>query len=235
MLETWVPPVVALAYVVVLFLVAYMGDRLHRRGVYVPTPIVYSLALGVYCTSWTFFGAVGMSATRGWDFLTIYLGPIIVFLMMTRLPARIVEVSKRQSITSVADFIASRYGKAQGIAALASVMALVTVLPYIALQLKAVSGSYSLITGGAGHGASLPRVSARTPAWSRRPCWPCSPSCSARARSTRPRATAAWCWPSPSSRRSSWWPSWRSVTVGGLRAVRRPAVPWSPLRGPTRR
>jgi PAS domain S-box-containing protein len=157
MLETWVPPVVALAYVVLLFLVAYVGDRLHQRGTYVPTPIVYSLALGVYCTSWTFFGAVGMSAAKGWDYLTIYLGPIIVFLVMTRLPARIVAVSKQQSITSVADFIASRYGKAQGIAALASVMALVTVLPYIALQLKAVAGSYSLITGGAGMDV-VPRI-----------------------------------------------------------------------------
>ncbi|HRP35619.1 MAG TPA: PAS-domain containing protein, partial [Gammaproteobacteria bacterium] len=161
MLETWVPPAVALAYAVLLFLVAYVGDRLHRRGVYVPTPVVYSLALGVYCTSWTFFGAVGMSAAKGWDFLTIYLGPIIVFLMMTRLPARIVAVSKRQSITSIADFIASRYGKSQGIAALASVMALVTVLPYIALQLKAVAGSYSLITGGAGMD-TVPRISADT-------------------------------------------------------------------------
>jgi PAS domain S-box-containing protein len=161
MLETWVPPVVALAYVVLLFLVAYFGDRLHRKGIYVPTPVVYSLALGVYCTSWTFFGAVGRAASVGWDYLAIYLGPIIVFLLMTRLPARIVAVSKQQSITSVADFIASRYGKAQGIAALASVMALVTVLPYIALQLKAVSGSYSLITGGAGMDA-VPPVSADT-------------------------------------------------------------------------
>jgi PAS domain S-box-containing protein len=161
MLETWVPPAVALAYAVLLFLVAYVGDRLHRRGVYVPTPVVYSLALGVYCTSWTFFGAVGMSAAKGWDFLTIYLGPIIVFLMMTRLPARIVAVSKQQSITSIADFIASRYGKSQGIAALASVMALVTVLPYIALQLKAVAGSYSLITGGAGMD-TVPRISSDT-------------------------------------------------------------------------
>lgn len=150
MLETWVPPVVALAYVVLLFLVAYVGDRLHRLGHYVPTPVVYSLALGVYCTSWTFFGAVGTAASSGWDYAAIYVGPIIVFLLMTRLPARIVAVSKQQSITSIADFIASRYGKAQGIAALASVMALVTVLPYIALQLKAISGSYSLITGGAG-------------------------------------------------------------------------------------
>ena len=161
MLETWVPPVIALAYAVLLFLVAYIGDRLHLRGIYVPTPVVYSLALGVYCTSWTFFGAVGMSADKGWDFLTIYLGPMIVFLMMTRLPARIVAVSKQQSITSIADFIASRYGKAQGIAALASVMALVTVLPYIALQLKAVSGSYSLITGGPGM-SDVPPVSEDT-------------------------------------------------------------------------
>jgi len=161
MLETWVPPVVALAYVLVLFLVAYFGDRLHRRGAYVPTPIVYSLALGVYCTSWTFFGAVGRAASQGWDYLAIYLGPIIVFLMLTRLPARIVAVSKHQSITSVADFIASRYGKAQGIAALASVMALVTVLPYIALQLKAIAGSYGLITGGAGMDA-VPPISADT-------------------------------------------------------------------------
>jgi PAS domain S-box-containing protein len=161
MLETWVPPVVALAYVLVLFLVAYFGDRLHRRGAYVPTPIVYSLALGVYCTSWTFFGAVGRAASQGWDYLAIYLGPIIIFLMLTRLPARIVAVSKQQSITSVADFIASRYGKAQGIAALASVMALVTVLPYIALQLKAIAGSYGLITGGAGMDA-VPPISADT-------------------------------------------------------------------------
>ena len=161
MLETWVPPVVALAYVVLLFLVAYFGDRLHRRGAYVPTPVVYSLALGVYCTSWTFFGAVGMSVATGWDYLTIYLGPIIVFLMMTWLPARIVAVSKQQSITSVADFIASRYGKVQGIAALASVMALVTVLPYIALQLKAIAGSYSLLTGGPGMDV-LPAIRADT-------------------------------------------------------------------------
>ena len=150
MLETWVPPVVALAYVLLLFLVAFFGDRLHRRGVYVPTPVVYSLALGVYCTSWTFFGAVGRAASQGWDYLAIYVGPIIVFLLLTRLPARIVAISKQQSITSVADFLASRYGKAQGIAALASVMALVTVLPYIALQLKAIAGSYGLVTGGSG-------------------------------------------------------------------------------------
>ena len=156
MLQTWVPPVVALAYVILLFLVAWYGDRLHRRGRYVPTPIVYSLALGVYCTSWTFFGAVGRAASQGWDYLAIYLGPIIVFLMMTRLPARIVRISKQQSITSVADFIATRYGKAQGLAALAAVMALVTVLPYIALQLKAIAGSYSLITGGAGMGVVPP-------------------------------------------------------------------------------
>ena len=147
MLETWVPPVVALAYALVLFGVAWLGDTRPVAGKYVPAPLVYSLALGVYCTSWTFFGAVGRAAAEGWDFIAIYLGPIIVFALLTRIPARMIAVSKEQSITSIADFIASRYGKAQGLAVLASVIALIAVLPYIALQLKAVAGSYAVITG----------------------------------------------------------------------------------------
>jgi PAS domain S-box-containing protein len=147
MLQTWVPPVVALSYAILLFGVAWLGDRKRVAGRFVPAPLVYSLALGVYCTSWTFFGAVGRAASDGWDFMAIYLGPIIVFALLTRVPARMIAVSKEQSITSIGDFIASRYGKAQGLAVLASVIALMAVLPYIALQLKAVSGSYAVITG----------------------------------------------------------------------------------------
>ena len=150
MLETWIPPVVALAYAGLLFAVAYIGDKRPIAGGLVPKPIVYSLALGVYCTSWTFFGAVGRASSDGWDFLSIYVGPILVFALLTRIPARIIAVSKEQSVTSIADFIAGRYGRAQGLAVLASLIALVSVLPYIALQLKAVSGSYGLITGSAG-------------------------------------------------------------------------------------
>ncbi|MEJ2522060.1 MAG: PAS-domain containing protein [Gammaproteobacteria bacterium] len=147
MLQTWVPPVVALGYACVLFGVAWLGDKKRVAGRFVPAPVVYSLALGVYCTSWTFFGAVGRAASDGWDFTAIYLGPILVFAVLTALPARMIAVSKEQSITSIADFIASRYGKAQGLAVLASLIALMAVLPYIALQLKAVAGSYAVITG----------------------------------------------------------------------------------------
>ena len=192
MLETWVPPVVALAYALVLFGVAWLGDSRPIAGRYVPAPLVYSLALGVYCTSWTFFGAVGRAASDGWDFVAIYLGPIIVFALLTRVPARMIAVSKEQSITSIADFVASRYGKAQGLAVLASVIALMAVLPYIALQLKAVAGSYA---------CTWCRGSPTTPLWSSRHCWRCSASCSAPGAPIRRKATGAWSWPSPSSRR----------------------------------
>jgi Na+/proline symporter len=141
MLQTWVPPVAALAYAGLLFAVAYLGDK--RDNVFrgIPWPAVYSLALGIYCTSWTFFGAVGRAASDGWDYLSIYLGPILVFALFYTIPRRIIAISKRQRVTSIADFIASRYGKSHRLAALVSLVALVAVLPYIALQLRAVSQS----------------------------------------------------------------------------------------------
>jgi PAS domain S-box-containing protein len=114
----------------------------------IPWPFVYSLALGIYCTSWTFFGAVGRAVSDGWDYLSIYLGPILVFAVLYSIPRRIIAISKRQRITSIADFIASRYGKSHGLAALVSFVALVAVLPYIALQLRAVSRSYDMLTHG---------------------------------------------------------------------------------------
>ncbi len=147
MLQTWVPPVVALAYAGLLFAVAYLGDK--RENVFrgIPWPAVYSLALGIYCTSWTFFGAVGRATSHGWDYLSIYLGPILVFALFYTIPRRIVAIGKRQRVTSIADFISSRYGKSHRLAALVSLVALIAVLPYIALQLRAVSQSFSVITG----------------------------------------------------------------------------------------
>ncbi len=150
MLQSWVLAVVALAYGTLLFGVAWLGDRWHRAGRGLPTPVVFSLALGIYCTSWTFYGAVGRAASNGWDYLTIYLGPIIAFLLLHRLPARIVDIGKRQRVTSIADFIAARYGKSQGLAFWVSLVALVAVLPYIALQLRAVSRSYELLAERSG-------------------------------------------------------------------------------------
>ncbi len=149
MLQTWVPPVVALAYGGFLFGVAYLGDMRLTREKRSALPAIYSLALGVYCSSWTFYGAVGRAASDGWDYLSIYLGPMLVFMLLLAIPRRIIAISKRQRVTSIADFIASRYGKSHSLAAVAAMVALVVVLPYIALQLRAVSRSYGVLTGAA--------------------------------------------------------------------------------------
>ncbi|MDR3419221.1 MAG: PAS domain-containing hybrid sensor histidine kinase/response regulator [Nevskia sp.] len=148
MLQAWSLFAVSAAYAALLFGIAYYGDRRVERG-HAPArkPWIYSLALGVYCTSWTFYGAVGRAVESGWDFLPIYLGPMLVFGLGYRLVARIVEISKRHNITSIADFISARYGRHQQLGMLVAAIALVGVLPYIALQLKAVSVSFAVLTG----------------------------------------------------------------------------------------
>lgn len=138
----------ALLYVLVLFVIAWWGDRAARRGL----PVVnnawtYSLALGVYCTSWTFYGAVGDAAQHGWTYLPIYLGPILTLLLGGELIYKMVSVGKQHHITSIADFLAARYGKSRQLAVLVTVVAIVGVLPYIALQLKAVTLSFEHVLG----------------------------------------------------------------------------------------
>src|SRR6476660_5022841 len=112
MFESWTVVFVGLGYVGLLFAVATWGDRLARRGgSRLPRPLIYALSLGVYCTSWTYFGSVGVASRSGFDFLPIYIGPILVFAIGWKLLATIVDIAKRQNITSIADFIAARYGK----------------------------------------------------------------------------------------------------------------------------
>jgi Na+/proline symporter/CheY-like chemotaxis protein len=143
-LHTWALFLISAAYVALLFAVAWHGDRRQQRSQSaVRQPWVYSLALGVYCTSWTFYGAVGRAVESGWDFLTIYLGPALVFGLGHRLVARIVAISKRHHITSIADFIAARYGRHPQLSLVVALVAVVGVLPYVALQLKAMSVSFS--------------------------------------------------------------------------------------------
>ncbi len=148
MLNSWALFAISTGYVALLFAVAYVGDR-HARIVGPPArkPWVYSLALCVYCTSWTFYGAVGRAANSGWDFLPIYLGPVLVFLFGGPLLRRIIRISKRHNITSIADFIGARYGRHQPIAMLVTAIAVVGVLPYIALQLKGVSFGFEVLVG----------------------------------------------------------------------------------------
>jgi Na+/proline symporter/signal transduction histidine kinase len=146
MLQGWVVIAVALGYIGFLFLVASYGDRMRRRGgITRARLLIYPFSLAIYCTSWTFFGSVGLASRSGYDFLTIYLGPVLIIGLCTPLIVRIVRLAKAQNITSIADFIAARYGKSQAVAATVALIAIVGIIPYIALQLKAVSDSLSTI------------------------------------------------------------------------------------------
>ena len=133
-------------YISLLFFIAFRGDRADPHHSLGNSGIVYSLSLAVYCSSWTFFGAVGTAASRGWDFFAIYLGPILLFLFGYRLVQRIILISKQQNITSVSDFISSRYGKSRNIAVLVTCIAVLGSLPYISLQLQAISMAFNTIT-----------------------------------------------------------------------------------------
>jgi len=122
-----------------------MGDRLRfKKQSWVRHPLVYTLALGVYCTSWTFYGLFGTAASHGWYYLPILLGPVLLFTLGYPLLQRIASVSRQENIHSIADFITSRYGKRQSIAAIVTLIMLATTVPYIALQLKAVTDHLSI-------------------------------------------------------------------------------------------
>ena len=142
MLQSWMIFSFGLAYLGGLFAVATWGDRpANRRMPGSPRPFIYALSLGVYCTSWTYFGSVGIASRSGLDFLPIYIGPILVFALGWRLLQRIAEIAKRQNIASIADFLSARYGKSEALGALVAVVATIGVVPYISIQLKAVSQS----------------------------------------------------------------------------------------------
>ncbi|EKF75882.1 Na-solute symporter/sensory box histidinekinase [Alcanivorax hongdengensis A-11-3] len=155
MFSLWQLGLLALGYVLVLFLIAWWGDRAARRGHrLVNNAWTYSLGLGVYCTSWTYYGAVGEAATNGWNYLPIYLGPIITVLLGGSLIYKLVSVGQQHHITSIADFLAARYGKSRQLAVLVTLVAIIGVLPYIALQLKAVTLSFERVVGD-GHSAGV--------------------------------------------------------------------------------
>ena len=133
-------------YVVFLFAVAWWGDHGGRRFVIGRhRALVYALSLAIYCTSWTYYGSVGLASTQGFDFLPIYIGPILVVALGYRLIGRIGDLSRAQNLTTVADFVSARYGKSQAAAALAALIALTASAPYIALQLKSITQTMLLV------------------------------------------------------------------------------------------
>ena len=130
MIDGWIIITAALAYLGFLFGVAYFGDRQAKsKPSSKSRPAIYALSLAVYCTSWTFFGSVGLSATTGYNFIPVYIGPIIMFAVGWPLVIRIIRLSKTQNITSIADFIAARYGKNPTLAAIVTVIAVAGTLP----------------------------------------------------------------------------------------------------------
>ena len=140
---------IAIAYVGLLFLIAYVSDRRARRGKagFLNSPFVYTLAISVYCTSWTFYGAVGSAARSGLEYLAIYLGPTIVFIGWWFILRRLVRISHNQRITSIADLLSARFGKSSRLAVLITIIAVIGIAPYIALQLKAVTSSIQATAG----------------------------------------------------------------------------------------
>ena len=132
---------VSFAYVALLFAVAFAAERAGNRG-WLRSPIIYTLSLSVYCTAWTFYGAVGYAARSGLEFLTIYLGPTLVFVGWYWILRKLVRIGRMQRVTSIADLISSRYGKSNALAVIVTMMAVVGTTPYIALQLQSVTLSF---------------------------------------------------------------------------------------------
>src|SRR5258708_16772492 len=146
MLQGWVVIAVPLGSIGLLCLVASYGHRIRRLGGDSRARLlIYPLSLAIYCTAWTFFGSVGSASRSGYEFLTIYIGPVLMIGLFAPMIARVVRLAKAQNITSIADFIAARYGKSQAVAATVALIAIIGTVPYIALQLKAVSFSLETI------------------------------------------------------------------------------------------
>ncbi len=140
---------VLVSYLILLFIIAYYADKQRAIGrSIVSNPYVYALSLAVYCTAWTFYGSIGRAASSGLSFLTIYIGPTLAMLLGWILIRKIIRISKEFRLTSISDFISFRYGRSYAIGALVTIMSLMVVIPYVALQLIAMSSSIQIISGG---------------------------------------------------------------------------------------
>jgi Na+/proline symporter/nitrogen-specific signal transduction histidine kinase len=138
----------AFAYLLLLFAIAHWGDRRATEGrSVIDNAWVYALSMAVYCTAWTYFGSVGRAADSGVWFLPIYLGPMLAMLLAWMVVRKMIRIARKHRITSIADFVASRYGKSPVLAGLVTLITVVGIVPYIALQLKAISSGYAVLTG----------------------------------------------------------------------------------------
>ncbi|RBP87733.1 Na+/proline symporter [Rhodobacter sp. 140A] len=149
---------VSLGYVILLFTVAFVAERRARLGRlrFLRSPWVYTLSLSIYCTAWTFYGAVGYAARSGLEFATIYLGPTLVFIGWWGLLRKLVRIGRAQRVTSIADLISSRYGKSNLLGVIVTLMSVAAATPYIALQLQSVTLSFGVFAAETPEGWALP-------------------------------------------------------------------------------
>src|SRR5438045_5439895 len=146
MLQGWVTARASFGYIGLLFAIAHYAYRRARAGrSVIATPVIYSLSLAVYATAWTFYGSVGRAAHDGVGFLPIYIGPTLMALLWWFVLRKMIRVAKLAHITSLADFIASRYGKSALLGGLVTLIAVIGILPYISLQLKAVASGFQIL------------------------------------------------------------------------------------------
>lgn len=158
MLHDWGVIAVAFGYIGLLFVVASYGEKLTQLQRGRIGGLIYPLSMAIYCTSWTFFGSVGLATRTGIEFIAIYVGPILMIAFCTPVLMRVIHLAKSQNITSIADFIAARYGKSQAVAGTAACIAIIGSVPYIALQLKAVASSLETILNTDQDISSIPYV-----------------------------------------------------------------------------
>jgi len=160
-LQAWIVITIAFVYLGGLFALAAYADR--RRPLWMTgrlRPWIYVFSLGVYCTSWAFYGAVGFAARNGWSFLALSLGPALALLLFGPLIRRVIRIARADNITSVADFVGARYGKSELVAGAVAIAALFGVTPYLALQLKAIAASLELLSGPEAFGGFDPALGA---------------------------------------------------------------------------
>lgn len=145
MIPVWLVITICLLYLGILFFIAYYGDKKAQTKSVISTPVIYALSLTTYCTAWTFYGSVGKASTTGIGFLATYLGPVLLCPLWVILFKRIIRICKRDKISSISDFIATRYGKAQFLGNLITILTFIFIIPYISIQLRAISSSFDIL------------------------------------------------------------------------------------------
>ena len=149
MFANWQLIAVSLSYIGLLFGIAYLGDKYRHHLTKQWQPLIYAMTMGVYCTSWSFMGTTGQAATDFFSHLPIFLGPILLFVFAWPFLLRMIRVSIKLNLTSIADLLAARFGKSHNLAILVTIVALVGTMPYLALQLKAIVYSFEQLQGRA--------------------------------------------------------------------------------------